>query len=283
VRVDQGGDGAGKWNPALAVDGGGFPLVTWVDERDHSPGGLPLEHIYFSRGLTRGMSRNVRVDRGAPTRFATELDNKWAPTVTWQPRSLFVAWADFRNYQWDIYLARSPNGAGFDRNVRGDDAVGPGRIHDHPALAADRRGTLHAVWADRRRQDPDTDIRYARATGIARQFGPSIAVDHAEQRLEPNRETPSNQWHPSLAVHGDDVVVAWQDNRLGDNDIFLARSRDAGSTFDPDERVDDSGTDPSDQYRPDVAIDATDGTIYVAWEDERSGPASVAVTRRGRD
>ena len=47
-------DGAGKWNPPIAVDGGGDPLVAWVDERDRSPGGLPLEHIYFSRGLDRG-------------------------------------------------------------------------------------------------------------------------------------------------------------------------------------------------------------------------------------
>ncbi|HSQ00497.1 MAG TPA: hypothetical protein VL049_25020, partial [Candidatus Dormibacteraeota bacterium] len=45
VRVDRGADDAGKWNVALAVDRAGQPLLAWVDERDRSPGGLPLEHI----------------------------------------------------------------------------------------------------------------------------------------------------------------------------------------------------------------------------------------------
>lgn len=279
VRVDTGADEAGKWNPALATDRGGNPLVAWVDERDRSPAGLPLEHIYFSRGHRGRMSRNVRVDRGAPVAAATELDNKWAPTIAVQSRSILVAWSDFRNYQWDVYTARSRSGRAFQPSVRVDDAQGFERIHDRPALAADGRGRVHALWADRRGQEPDTDIRAAFSTDGARHFSPSIAVDRAEADLDPDRATPSNQWHPAIAVAGDDVFAVWQDNRLGDNDIFFARSRDAGISFDTDERVDDSGTDASDQYRPDIAVDPGK-FIYVAWEDERYGPARVVVARR---
>jgi hypothetical protein len=281
LRVDAGADGAGKWNPALTLDHTGNPFVAWIDERDRSPGGLPLEHVYASRGRGGGaaMGRTVRVDRGAPTRYASELDNKWAPSVMAERGAFFVAWADFRNYQWDVYLSRSRTGAAFEHNRRVDDAHDAERIHDHPALAGDARGTLHAVWADRRAQDPDTDIRYARSTDGGRHFSASVVVDRAEQGLDPNTDTPSNQWHPGIAVDGDDVFVVWQDNRLGDNDIFFARSRDAGATFDPDERVDDSGADPSDQYRPAVAIDPG-AALYVAWEDERFGPSAIAVTRR---
>ncbi len=281
LRVDTGADDAGKWNPALALDHAGNPLVVWVDERDRSPGGLPLEHIYCSRSRDGGgkMGRPVRVDRGAPTPAATELDNKWAPSVAALRNAFFVAWTDFRNYNWDIYLSRSRTGAAFERNRRVDDAPEPERIDDHPGLAIDGRGTLHAVWAGRRRQDPDTDIRYARSTDGGRHFSASVVVDRAEQPLDPDTGTPSNQWHPAIAVDGADVFVVWQDNRLGDNDIFLARSRDAGAAFDPDERVDDSGADPSNQYRPAIAVDP--GTaLYVAWEDERFGPAAVAVARR---
>ena len=76
----------------------------------------------------------------------------------------------------------------------------------------------------------------------------------------------------------DDVFVAWQDNRLGDNDIFFARSRDGGVAFDPDERVDDSGDDASNQYRPAIAVDRRP-RLYVAWEDERFGPAARGGSR----
>ncbi|MFN8644103.1 MAG: hypothetical protein U0802_21525 [Candidatus Binatia bacterium] len=70
VRVDRGADAAGKWNAALAVDRGGNPIVAWVDERDASPGGLPLEHVYLARSRDSGLSfgTNARVDRGAPAR-----------------------------------------------------------------------------------------------------------------------------------------------------------------------------------------------------------------------
>ena len=278
-RVDAGADDAGKWNPSLALDRSGNALVAWVDERDRSPDGLPLEHIYFSRIRNgAGLGRNVRVDRGAPTPSSTELDNKWAPSVAAQRGSFFVAWTDFRNYQWDIFVSRSRTGRGFERNRRVDDA-GFERIHDHPGLATDGRGALHAVWADRRRQEPDTDIRYARSTDGGRHFSASLIVDRAEQGLDPDHETPSNQWHPSIAVAGDDVFVAWQDNRLGDNDVFVARSRNGGASFDFDERVDDSGGDASNQYRPDVAVDPG-RAVYIVWEDERFGPAAVAIARR---
>ena len=75
------------------------------------------------------------------------------------------------------------------------------------------------------------------------------------------------------------VLIAWQDNRLGDNDIFFARSSDRGVTFAPDERLDDSGTDRSEQTRPDVAIDAATHTAYAVWEDERLGPAAIAIAK----
>lgn len=76
----------------------------------------------------------------------------------------------------------------------------------------------------------------------------------------------------------------WQDNRRGNNDIFFTHSADRGAHFDLDERVDDSGDGPSNQYRPDVAIDAADpaarGT-YVVWEDDRSSQSAIFLARRG--
>ena len=195
------------------------------------------------------------------------------------PASFFVAWTDFRDYQWDIYASRSRTGTGFERNRRVDDAVGLERLHDHPALATDGAGTLHAVWADRRNQEPVTDIRYAHSSDDGQHFSASVIVDPSARDVDPDTGTPSNQWHPALAVDGADVYIAWQDNRSGDNDIFLAASRNGGTSFGPGERVDDSGADPSDQYRPALAVDPG-RALYAAWEDQRYGPAAIAVARR---
>jgi hypothetical protein len=285
LRVDHGGDGAGKWNPAVAVDRRGDPMVVWVDERDLGPGGIPFEHVYFSRSRDRGrsMGPTVRVDAGPPDRLAASLDNKWAPSIAPLLNQVHIAWSDFRNYQWDIYTARSRNGVFFERNVRVDDAAGFERIDDHPSIAVDGEASVHVVWADRRDTQAETDIRHARSDRRGRVFRASVRVDSSEDSFDPDTDTPSNQWSPEMAVRGNDVFVVWQDNRLGDNDIFFARSRDRGDSFDRDERVDDSGSDPSDQFRPDIAVDpavTASASLYVVWEDQRYGPAAVAVAHR---
>jgi hypothetical protein len=273
VRVDDSADGVGKWNVALALDRGGNPLLAWVDERDTAISGgaaLPLEHIYFARSRDRGLTfaRNVRVDRGKPTAFAAALDNKWAPSIAVRPPFIHVAWADFRNYQWDIYTTRSRDGRYFERSVRVDDGVSE-RINDHPAIAVASDGTVNVAWADRRRQDADTDIRVARSTSGGRRFDPSQQIDAGG--------ADSNQWFPAVALDESDVLVAWQDNRLGDNDIFVALSRDNGVSFDADQRADDSGSDPSEQTRPSLTVDPTTRTAWLVWEDERNGPAAIAI------
>jgi len=284
VRVDRGGDGVGKWNPTVAVTGSRNPLVAWVDERDSGPGRVAFEHIYFARGRHQGadMRPNVRVDAGAPVPEARSLDNKWAPVIAVRGPRIYVAWTDFRNYNWDIFAAHSRNGRRFSANTRVDDFTGFERIHDHPALAVDERGIVHAVWADRRDIDSDTNIFYTRSINGGRAFQTNRQIDGSEV-ANPDRDTPSNQWHPRVAVSGTDVLAVWQDNRLGNNDIFFVESRDGGDTFGAPERVDDTGSGSSDQYRPALAVDSADPAgrvLYVAWEDDRNGSYDVFLARR---
>ena len=71
VRVDD-TDAGGKWLAQVALDGD-VPVVAWIDERDHGPQDLPLEHVYAARGTAGGgFGANVRVDAGAPERGAVE-------------------------------------------------------------------------------------------------------------------------------------------------------------------------------------------------------------------
>jgi predicted amidohydrolase len=285
IRVDRDADGVGKWNPALAVGPGNTPLVAWVDERDLGPREIPLEHIYFARGRGRGtrFGPNVRVDAGMPVRAARSLDNKWAPTVAVRGRRIYVAWTDFRNYNWDIFVAHSHNGAGFSANARVDDFRDLERLHDHPSVAVGAKGVVHTVWADRRDTAGDTNIMYARSTDGGRMFSANRQVDSSAVGFDADHDTASNQWNPRVAVSGADVFAVWQDNRLGNNDIFFVRSRDGGLTFETDERVDDSGDGPSNQYRPDLAVDDANPegrSVYAVWEDDRRGRPAIYLARR---
>jgi hypothetical protein len=278
VRVDDTDEG-GKWLPQVALDGA-VPVVVWIDERDRGLQDLPLEHVYAARGTPGGgFGPNVRVDAGTPVPLAAHLDNKWSPTVRVAQGKVFVAWSDFRNYNWDIFFARSDDGGlTYGPNVRVDDYQEFERLNERAALAIDGLGRVHAAWTDLRAREPDTNIFYARSTDGGATFSANRQLDDSKTGFDANRDTPTNQWHPGLVAAGNRLYAAWQDNRLGDNDIFFTSSSDGGATFAPAERADDTGTGQSDQGKPGLAW--ADGRCYVVWEDHRGGSGQVYLGRR---
>jgi hypothetical protein len=257
--------------------------VVWIDERDRGPEGEPLEHVYAARGsaVGTGFDPSVRVDAGAPVPLAAHLDNKWSPTIaTGADGTVYVAWADFRNYNWDIFAARSADaGRTFAANVQIDDFPDLERIDERPTIGVDPLGTVHAAWTDLRAREPDTNIFYARSEDDGATFSANRQLDDSKTGFDRDRDTPTNQWHPSLAAVGSRLFVAWQDNRLGNNDIFFTISSNGGGRFRPSERVDDSGAGTSDQSRPQLAW--AQGTCYVVWEDNRNGTSDIYFGRRG--
>jgi hypothetical protein len=279
LRVDD-SNAAGKWLPQVAL-ADGAPVVAWIDERDRGPEGEPLEHVYVARAGDAGSAFEpaVRVDSGTPVPLAAHLDNKWSPTITADGGKVYVAWADFRNYNWDIFLARSDDvGRSFGPNVRIDDFPDLERINERPTIGVGPFGTVHAAWTDLRAREPDTNIFYAQSTDGGATFSANRHLDDSQQGFDPDRDTPSNQWHPSLTAVGGRLFVAWQDNRLGNNDIFFTTSTDGGATFAPSERVDNTGTGASEQSRPHLAW--AEDTCYVVWEDNRHGTSDIFAGRR---
>lgn len=292
VRVDSGGEGFGKWTPQVVVDKTGDPTVVWVDERDPGPDGVQFEHVYLAHSDDTGLTfrPSVRVDdvgvrRGAVTdALATKLDNRWRPSVAIRNRRVFVAWADFRNYNWDVFLARpSVTQKRPAKNIRVDDFAGFERINTEPAVVVEPKSGLASVaWTDIRAREADSNIFFTTATKrSALAFQPTRQLDDSRVGFAPDVDTPTTQSHPDMTNAGRTFCVAWQDDRSGTNDVYFKRSLDAGATFGGEERVDDTGAGPSAQTAPAVAIDETGGTrCYVVWEDTRNGNSDVFVASR---
>jgi len=179
-------------------------------------------------------------------------------------------------------VAHSINAGGtFGGSVRVDDFPGFERIDERPTLAVDHDGTVHVAWTDLRAREPDTNVFYARSTTHGQTFGANQQVDDSRVGFDGDTATPTNQWHPTLAVDDGRLFVAWQDDRLGNDDVFFTTSL-IGSAFGPSERVDDTGGGSSEQTRPRLAI-AQRGArrvCYVAWEDGRNGDRDIYVAAR---
>jgi hypothetical protein len=137
---------------------------------------------------------------------------------------------------------------------------------------------VHAAWTDLRAREPDTNIFYARSDNGGVSFSANRQLDDSRPGFDPDRDTPTNQWHPSLVWAAGTLFAAWQDNRLGNNDVFFTSSADGGATFAASERVDDTGAGRSEQSRPAMAW--SDGVCHAIWEDNRSGNPDVFTASR---
>ncbi|MBI2570838.1 MAG: exo-alpha-sialidase [Candidatus Schekmanbacteria bacterium] len=88
-----------------------------------------------------------------------------------------------------------------------------------------------------------------------------------------NDLAPGDQSAPAIAVSKEGILhVAWTDTREGDTNVYSAASTDGGRTFGENRRANDNGA--GEQSSPTLVV-AEDGTVFVAWVDDRAGSLDV--------
>lgn len=141
-------------------------------------------------------------------------------------------------------------------------------VQANPVIAPMPGGDIFVAWRDARSGDDD----------IYTSSSHDNAVSFTANKRADDALTSSKQTEPATAVGADGTIyVTWQDNRrvTFDFDIFFTKSTDGGTTFAKNVRVDDAGTSTiSWQERPSIAVTAN-GTVYVAWTDDRTGVVRV--------
>jgi hypothetical protein len=181
--------------------------------------------------------------------------------------TIYVAWQDSRNWNSDIYFAKSTDGGAnwSDPNIRVNTDQDTA-LQFSPTIAVDSEGTLYTAWEDTR--DGDRNIYFAKSEDGGNSWSdPNIRVNIDEGDF--------NEEGVSIAVDSSGIIYAvWDDNRNGDYDIYFAKSTDEGMTWsDPNIKV-NTDSEGTTQGRPTIAVDAT-GTIYVAWTDQRNGDQDI--------
>jgi hypothetical protein len=152
-----------------------------------------------------------------------------------------------------------------------------------PVACGDPDDRLYVAWRDKGDPDPDvTDefpgrvlLRYSEDGGQTfLPAGDEIRLDRLDTG-DPQAEARA----PALDCRaGGAVAVAWEDDRSGDPEIFVAVSQDGAASWSDELRVDDAPEGVAAR-RPRVAIGGGDpARIHIAWEDERDGRNDVYVT-----
>jgi hypothetical protein len=196
---------------------------------------------------------------------------------------LFAAWEDGRNggvYNRDIFFAyKDVASTTWGSNVRINSDDTGNQVSPDLAYDATRK-RLYVVWQDGRHGPDDYDIYFA----YSQDYGNTWQGHQMISRLANGDPSLANQMNPSIAMGPSGAIyVVWQDRRNGNDDIYLARSFDGGTSWNgaldpnlPPENyfvTDDPDMTAQNQVNPsvDVQEDYPLGRdiVYVCWEDWR--------------
>jgi len=174
--------------------------------------------------------------------------------------NVYVAWCDGSPGNAEIFFRRSiDSGATWKEVKRITTNDGPSTA---PAVAASG-ANVYLVWTQGFiGEDPEIFFRKSVDNG---------ATWQAAKRLTTNTGTSRE---PAVAVSGANVYVAWEDNSVGNDEIYVRKSTDSGATWQNAKRL-TNNTGSSSQ----PALAVMNANVYVAWNDGTPGNSEIYFRR----
>jgi hypothetical protein len=201
----------------------------------------------------RSFGQNKKVASGSDT-----LAKDSPSTVADSAGNIWVAWEAGTTGGRDIYISKLASGAdNFDSSIRLAESSSD---QCNPAIAVGTDDKLYVVWQDNRRGNWDIYASVS-ADGIAWSTG-TLVVD-----------SNNNEVNPAIAVDkssSNRAYVVWQDDRNGNQDIYIAASSNSFLTA----AVSQITSNSSDQIEPAIAVGPSNA-VYVIWTDTRSGSSDI--------
>lgn len=235
--------------PAIAFDGTNY-MVVWQDYRSSS-----YYDVYAARVTKAGTVLELA---GIPISLAANYQS--APAIAFDGTNYLVAWADFRDWSYDIYVTRLTK-SGVVLDPAGIPVAIAAGDQNSVAVAFDGTNYLLA-WRDGR-NGTYTDIYGARVSPA----GVVLDPDGIQISIAPN-----HQYAPAIAFDGTNYLVVWYDEHAGSYyDVYCTRVTKDGVVLDPGGVA--VSTAPNYQGYPAVVFDGID--YVVVWQDFRSGSYDV--------
>jgi len=241
-----------QYVPGLAVDGSGNFVITWYDRRNDN------YDIYAQRFNSSG------TPQGSNFKVNNDVGVEWQqfPTVDMDSSGNFmITWIDERSgwHKYDIYSQRyNSSGTPQGSNFKANDDVGAAD-QKYPAIAIDKSGNSVIVFQDQRNSNWDIFAQKYNSAGTT--VGSNFRVN--------NDTGTTSQSNPAIAMDGSgNFVIAWNDYRNNNYDIYAQRYNSSGTTVGSSFRVNnDTGT--TSQSNPAIAMDGS-GNFVIAWDDYRN-------------
>ncbi|HPG39297.1 MAG TPA: FlgD immunoglobulin-like domain containing protein [bacterium] len=255
-QVNDASDSKDQYEPAVAVDGIGNFIITWVDN-------IYIDSdIYAQRFLNSGEAQgtNFRINDD------TGSSDQWYPSIAVDRVGNFIiTWEDYRNDHYGDIYAQLYTFAGVAQgdNFRVNDDSGK-MFQRSPDVAVGDSGKFIITWEDCRNNNWDI---------YAQQYTSNGNVQGANFRINDDAGS-EDQWSPMVAMNDSGkIIITWEDERYGNRDIYAQQYTSIGLMQGNNFCVNDD-SDSTDQRNPSVAIDKA-GNIIITWEDKLDGDNSI--------
>jgi predicted lipoprotein with Yx(FWY)xxD motif len=252
-----------KQNLAITGDSAGGAIITWEDIRT----GTGIPNVYAQRiskeGIIRWQMNGVGV--------CIQAAGQFLPRVTCNAKGgAIVCWQDKRSGDFDIYAQRIDSTGSPLWTVKGMMICGALMFQLNPQMIGDGNGGAIIVWQDYR------NTRYY--TIFAQRVGPDGLVKWTAGGLAMNNSLSADQKNPVIVRDGSDgAIIAWEDKRGGNVDIYGQRVNLAGDVGWPSAGV-PIVIAPGDQTGPQI-VDMHSGGAIVTWVDHRTTPCTIYLQR----
>jgi hypothetical protein len=249
-KVNDDAGSAGQYGAVVGMDKIGNFVITWEDYRVDFYGDIYAER-YSSSGSPIGSNFRVNDDSGS--------QYQWHPAMTMNgPGNFIITWQDGRDGAFNIYAQRyNSSGSMLGSNFKANDDLWP-IYHFTPTLAMDCSGNFIISWRDDRNGIPDIYAQRYNSSGIP-----------LNSNFRVNDDTgTSDQGDPAITMDcSGDFVIAWEDYRNINLDVYAQRYNASGSMLGPNFEVNDD-VSTADQFLSAIAMDNS-GSFVITWEDYR--------------
>ncbi len=264
--------------------------VAWTEFDSYaSTNPMDSSRILFSHSTDQGetWSEPIKVSDVSGNCLDDDSTDEGAVPAVGPNGEIYLSWADAsgivfdkstdggESFGKDVFVTTQPGGWAFD-------VSGVSRCNGLPITACDTshspyRGNIYINWSDQRNDSSNTDVFIIKSTNGGETWGNVIKIN--------NDETDRHQffnWMTIDQTNGNIYVVFYdRRNTTGiETDVFVARSKDGGNTFENFKVSENSFTPTSNVFFGDYTnIAAYKNKIYPIWMRLDGSKLSVWTTQ----
>lgn len=295
----------GVWgDPVILIDDSGYVYYAHLSRTQGKEFPENIDRIVVQRSADNGNTFNSGVGIGSNGKRAQ--DKEWlsfdGSIESKYYGNVYVSWTEFDKYgsKNKEYRSRIRFAASTDRGLSfsepevvsdfsGDCADGDNTT-EGATTTTTPEGTITIAWAAFGKIFFDKSIDGGKSFGkdlvVAEQLnGWEMDISHIYRTN--GMPFLASDHCPSSPQKGR-IYLCWADNKLGDADVWLTHSDDAGTNWSQPLRVNlDARKNGKDQFLPHLTVDPSSGYVYIIYYDRRHSISSafmdtyMAVSRNG--